>query len=67
MGTLLVTKTMPHVAYFLELIAIGGQGHPGKMFPFAFIDFHGIQMDLRPSGLEVGAPVAGCDSEVQAL
>ena len=38
-GTRLVTKTMPLIAYCLELTAIGRQGCPGKLFSFIFIDF----------------------------
>ena len=39
-GTQLMTKTMPRSAYCSELIAIGGQGCPGKLFLLISIGFH---------------------------
>ena len=48
-GTWLVIKTMSHIAYCLEPIAIGGQGCPGKLFSLIFIGFHWFQDDLRLS------------------
>ena len=42
-GTWLVIKTMSHIAYCLEPIAIGGQGCPGKLFSLISIGFHWFQ------------------------
>ena len=63
-GTRLVTKTMPIIAYCLVHIATGGQGQPAKLFSLICIGFHWFQTDLRPSwarGLAgLGRPVAAC-------
>ena len=50
LGTRWVTKTMPRIAYCPELIAIGGLGHPGKLFSLIFIGSHWFQQDLMLSG-----------------
>ena len=62
-GTRLVTKTMPRIAYCPELVAIGGLGHPGKLFSLIFIDFSRIWGHLGPEGWPacggLWRPVAG--------
>ena len=50
LGTRWVRKTMPRIAYCPELIAIGGLGHPGKLFSLIFICFHRFHEDLWLSG-----------------
>ena len=71
LGTRFVTKTMPRIAYCPELIAIGGLGHPGKLFSLIFIGFHWFQEDLKLSGARrlasLWRPVGPCGGFVLAL
>ena len=61
LGTRWVTKTVRRIAYCPELIAIGGLGHPGKLFSLISGGFEAIW------GQKVSRPVATCGNLLAPL